>query len=397
MNIPFNKPHLTGYEITAIQQALLTRRFAGDGPFTTECSRHIQAMVGSPAVLLTTSCTHALEMAALLLEIRPGDEVIVPSFTFVSTANAFVLRGAKPIFADVRSDTLNLDEERFENLLSPRTRAIVPVHYGGVACEMDSILRIAARHGVAVVEDNAHGLCGAYKGRALGSFGWLAAQSFHETKNFSCGEGGALVINRKELIARAEIIREKGTNRNRFFRGEVDKYSWVDIGSSYVLGDLLAAFLLAQLKERETIQRRRQAIWNYYFDNLRPLALAHGLGLPVVPKHCQQAYHLFYLLTRSAQERTKLIAHLRAHGIQAVFHYVPLHTSEMGKHFGARVGDCPVAETISERLVRLPFYNSLAESEQSLVVEAIVQFYEPQGRLPYPYYRKEETFTELQD
>jgi len=383
MNVPFNRPYLTGHETEVIQEAFENRRFAGDGPFTHECSQVIKAMVGSPCALLTTSCTHALEMAALLLEIEPGDEVIVPSFTFVSTANAFVLRGARPVFIDVRPDTLNFDEELFESLITARTRAAVPVHYAGVACEMDSILATAARHGVAVVEDNAHGLCGGYKGRPLGSFGCLAAQSFHETKNFSCGEGGALIVNRTDLVQRAEIIREKGTNRSRFFRGEVDKYTWVDIGSSYVLGDLLAAFLLAQLKERETIQCRRRRIWEYYFANLRPLASKHGLGLPFVPAYCQQAYHLFYLLARSCEERTALIDHLKSRGIRAVFHYVPLHLSEMGRKFGGRQSDCPVTEAISERLLRLPFYNTLRRTDQDRVLEAIGEFYEPARRLSY--------------
>ncbi len=377
MNIPFNKPHLTGQEEEAIQQALRNRHFAGDGPFTQECSRLIRDMIGCPSVLLTTSCTHALEMAALLLDIEPGDEIIAPSFTFVSTVNAFVLRGAKPVFIDVRPDTLNFDEGRLEGLITPRTRAAVPVHYAGVGCEMDSILRIAARYGIVVVEDNAHGLCGAYKGRPLGGFGGLAAQSFHETKNFSCGEGGALVINRSDLVQRAEIIREKGTNRSRFFRGEVDKYTWVDVGSSYVLGELLAAFLLPQLKERQNIQARRRRIWDHYYTNLAPLALGHGLGLPVVPAHCQQAYHMFYLLTRDLTERTALIRHLKQRGISAVFHYVPLHLSEMGKRFGGRPGDCPVTEDISDRLVRLPFYNSLSQADQDRVIDAILQFYDP--------------------
>lgn len=377
MNIPFNKPYLTGRENDAIQRALQNLRFAGEGPFTHECSRVIEEIIGCPCALLTTSCTHALEMAALLLDIKPGDEIIVPSFTFVSTVNAFVLRGAKPVFIDVRPDTLNFNEERFESLITPRTRVAVPVHYAGVPCEMDPIMEIATRRGIEVVEDNAHGLCGSYKGRALGRFGCLAAQSFHETKNFSCGEGGALIVNRKNLIQRAEIIREKGTNRSRFLRGEVDKYSWVDIGSSYVLGDLSAAFLLAQLQERENIQARRQRIWDYYFANLTPLALTHGLKLPFVPAHCQQAFHMFYLLTRDLKERTALIRHLKCRGINAVFHYVPLHTSKMGARFGGRAGDCPITENISDRLVRLPFYNSLSQTEQDQVIDAIFKFYKP--------------------
>jgi len=383
MSIPFNKPYLTGRETEAVQRAFQNLRFAGDGPFTLECSRLIEHIIGCPRALLTTSCTHALEMAALLLDIKPGDEIIAPSFTFVSTVNAFVLRGARPVFIDVRPDTLNFDERQFESLITPRTRAAVPVHYAGVACEMDSILDTAARHGIAVVEDNAHGLGGGYKSQPLGRFGCLSAQSFHETKNFSCGEGGALIVNRTDLLQRAEIIREKGTNRSRFFRGEVDKYTWVDVGSSYVLGDLLAAFLLVQLEEREDIQARRRRIWDHYFANLAPLALGHGLGLPVVPEHCQQAFHMFYLLTRSLAERTALIRHLKQRDIHAVFHYVPLHLSEMGKRFGGRAGDCPVTEEISDRLVRLPFYNSLCQSDQDRVIEAIIEFYESPKGLTY--------------
>ena len=384
MNIPFNKPYLTGRESDAIERALRNLRFAGEGPFTRECSRLIEEIVGCPCALLTTSCTHALEMAALLLNIKPGDEVIAPSFTFVSTVNAFVLRGARPVFIDVRPDTLNLDEEQLESLITPRTRVAVPVHYAGVPCEMDPIMEIAARHGIEVVEDNAHGLCGSYKGRPLGGFGCLAAQSFHETKNFSCGEGGALIVNRKDLIQRAEIIREKGTNRSRFFRGEVDKYTWVDIGSSYVLGDLSAAFLLAQLEERDDIQARRQRIWSHYFANLMPLALTHGLELPFVPAHCQQAFHMFYLLTNDLEERTALIRHLKCRGINAVFHYVPLHLSKMGAQFGGRAGDCPVTENISNRLLRLPFYNSISRAEQDQVIDAIFKFYEPVRKTQCP-------------
>ncbi len=391
MNIPFNKPYLTGCEVEAIQQALHNLHFAGDGPFTLECSRILRDIIGCQGALLTTSCTHALEMAALLLDIKAGDEIIVPSFTFVSTVNAFVLRGAKPVFVDVRPDTLNFDEGQFESLITPRTRAVVPVHYAGVGCEMDLILQIATRYGIAVVEDNAHGLCGAYKGRPLGSFGCLAAQSFHETKNFTCGEGGALIINRKDLVQRAEIIREKGTDRNRFLRGEVDKYTWVDVGSSYVLGDLLAAILFAQLKERENIQARRQSLWNYYFANLTPLAATHGFGLPFVPGHCQQAYHLFYLITHDIAERTALIGHLKERGIHAVFHYIPLHLSEMGMRLGGKNRDCPVTEAASQRLVRLPFSTGLRQTEQDRVINAIAEFYEPVKRLSHSLFRSHES------
>jgi dTDP-4-amino-4,6-dideoxygalactose transaminase len=376
MEIPFNKPYLTGRESAGLDRAFRNLRFAGDGPFTHECAQLIEHHLGCRRALLTTSCTHALEMAALLLDIRPGDEVIVPSFTFVSTANAFVLRGARPVFIDVRPDTLNFDEKQFEALISPRTRAAVPVHYAGVACEMDSILGTAARHGVALVEDNAHGFAGRYRGKALGTFGWLSTLSFHETKNFSCGEGGALILNRDDLVERAEVIREKGTDRSRFFRGEVDKYTWVDIGSSYVLGELLAVFLLAQLEELEAIQARRRAIWDYYFAGLQSLGMTHGVDLPIVPAHCDQAYHMFHLVTRSFGERTALIQHLKRQSIHAVFHYVPLHLSAMGHKFGGRVGQCPVTEDLSDRLLRLPFYTTLSRPEQDRVIAAILAFYE---------------------
>ena len=375
MHIPFNKPHLTGRETVCLERAFANLQFSGDGPFTRECSQLIEKLLGGPRVLLTTSCTHALEMAALLLDIKPGDEVIVPSFTFVSTINAFALRGARPVFIDVRPDTLNFDERQLESLLTPRTRAVVPVHYAGVGCEMDAILATAARHGLAVVEDNAHGFAGRYRGRPLGTLGGLATQSFHETKNFSCGEGGALVVNQRDLVGRAEIIREKGTNRSRFFRGEVDKYSWVDLGSSYVLSDILAAFLLAQLEDLAGIQARRRAVWEYYAAGLAGLAARHGLGLPVVPAHCEQTYHMFYLLTRNLAERTALIRHLKTKDIHAVFHYVPLHLSEMGVRFGGRPGQCPVTEDISDRLLRLPFFNVLTRPEQDRVIAEVTAFY----------------------
>jgi dTDP-4-amino-4,6-dideoxygalactose transaminase len=313
-------------------------------------------------------------MAALLLGIRPHDEVIVPSFTFVSTANAFVLRGARPVFVDIRPDTFNLDEDQLERLITPRTKAIVPVHYAGVGCEMDAILEIASHHGIAVVEDNAHGLFGKYKGKHLGTFGCLAAQSFHETKNLTCGEGGALLINDSKYIERAEVIREKGTNRCRFFRGEVDKYTWVDEGSSYLPSDILAAILMAQLEARETIQLRRRQVWNLYYERLQDWANEHAVQLPFVPPHCEQPFHMFYLLLPSAACRQTLIDHLRARGILSVFHYLPLHLSPKGRRFGGRAGDCPITEDVSERLLRLPLYNDLSETDQTLIVDAIRQF-----------------------
>ncbi|HYM09480.1 MAG TPA: dTDP-4-amino-4,6-dideoxygalactose transaminase [Bryobacterales bacterium] len=374
--IPFNRPSLAGREPGYVAEALASSHLCGDGPFTARCHALLEQELGVAKALLTTSCTSALEMAALLLDIQPGDEVIAPSFTFVSTVNAFVLRGARPVFVDIRPDTLNLDEAQLERRISPRTKAILCMHYAGVACEMDAILAIAGRYGVAVIEDNAHGLFGRYKGRLLGTFGCLAAQSFHETKNFQCGEGGALLINDPRFIERAEIIREKGTNRSRFFRGQVDKYTWVDLGSSYLPADLLAAFLLAQLEARAEIQRRRQEIWMYYCDNLHDWAARHGVRLPVVPPHCEQPYHMFYLLLPSLEARQALIAFLKARGILSVFHYLPLHLSDMGKEFGGRPGDCPVTEQLSDRLLRLPFYNGLTPAEQSSVVSALQEFQE---------------------
>jgi len=372
-DIPFNRPSLMGNEIAYITQSVTAGHISGDGAFTKRCHALLEELLGA-RVLLTTSCTHALEMAALLLEIGPGDEVIVPSFTFVSTINAFVLRGAKPVFCDIRPDTLNLDETQLERLITPRTRAIVPVHYAGVGCEMDEIMRMADARNIAVVEDNAHGLFGQYRGKLLGTFGALATQSFHETKNVYCGEGGALLLNDRQYIERAEIIREKGTNRSRFFRGQVDKYTWVDIGSSYLPSDVLAAFLLAQLEVRELIQARRRHIWERYHAALAPWAAQNGVRQPIVPAHCEQAYHMYYLLLPSLAARTALIDHLKARQILAVFHYLPLHLSDMGRQFGGQAGDCPVTERVSDCLLRLPFYNTLAEADQDRVIDAITTF-----------------------
>ncbi len=372
--IPFNRPCLAGREEEYMRRAIVSGHLSGDGDFTRACHAYLERSLGIPAALLTTSCTHALEMAAILLNIAPGDEVIVSSFTFVSTANAFVLRGARPVFADIRPDTLNLDESRLESLVTPRTRAILAMHYAGVGCEMDSILKIAGNRGVVVVEDNAHGLFGRYKGKYLGTFGCLATQSFHETKNFSCGEGGALLINDPRYTERAEVIREKGTYRTRFFRGEVNKYTWVDVGSSYLPSDLLAAFLLAQLEARDQIQARRKRLWERYAEGLLDWADDRGVRLPFVPGDREQPFHLFYLILPSRESRQGLIAHLKERGILAVFHYLPLHLSEMGRSFGALPGDCPVTEDVSDRLVRLPFFNDLTEEEQTRVVDAIREF-----------------------
>lgn len=372
--ILFNRPFLVGKEFEYITAVIREGHAAGDGRYTRKCHALLEEILDVPKVLLTTSCTHALEMVALLLDIQPDDEVIVPSFTFVSTVNAFVLRGAKPVFIDVRPDTLNLNERQLEHLITPRTKVIVPVHYAGAGCEMDSILEIAQRHGIAVVEDNAHGLFGKYKGKFLGTFGCLATQSFHETKNFTCGEGGALLINDPQYIERAEILREKGTNRSRFFRGQVDKYTWVDLGSSYLPSDILAAFLYAQLEAREQIQSKRQHIWEYYYEHLQDWAQDRGVRLPIIPDYCEHPYHMFYLIMSTFEQRQALIEHLKTQEILGVFHYLPLHLSLMGQKFGGKPGDCPVTEYVSDRLLRLPFYNSLTRIDQNVVVETIREF-----------------------
>ena len=373
-SIPFNRPCVVGNEYKYIAEAIANGHASGDGPFTRRCHDLLERELGVPKALLTTSCTHALEMAALLLDCGPGDEVIVPSFTFVSTANAFALRGAKIVFSDIRPDTLNLDEGRLESLITSRTKAIVPVHYAGVACEMDIISATARRHGVRLIEDNAHALFARYKAKYTGTFGSLATQSFHETKNVTCGEGGALLVNDPDLIERALIIREKGTNRSQFFRGQVDKYTWVDLGSSYLPSDLLAAFLFAQLEGRDEIQRKRQRIWDFYFQHLADWATHRGVHLPIVAPECEQAWHMFYLILPSLDSRHSLIAHLKAQGILSVFHYVPLHLSEMGQKCAARKANCPVTEDLSQRLLRLPFYNDLTEPEQLRVVNAVKSF-----------------------
>lgn len=373
--IPFNQPFAVGKEFDYIRQAIQNVHTCGDGPFTKKCHALLEQTLGVSKALLTTSCTHALEMAALLLNLQPGDEVIFPSFTFVSTVNAFVLRGVYPVFCDVRPDTLNLDENKLEKLITPRTKVIVPVHYAGIGCEMDAIMEIAQRYGVEVVEDNAHGLFGKYKGKYLGTFGCLATQSFHETKNFNCGEGGALLINDPQYIERAEVIREKGTNRSRFYRGQVDKYTWVDIGSSYLPSDMLAAYLYAQLEVQEQIQAKRRQVWEYYHEHLQGWAGEHDIRFPIVPDHCEQAYHMFYLLMPSLEKRQALIAYLKAQNIISAFHYLPLHLSDMGRKFGGKEGDCPVTEEVSDRLVRLPFYNDLTEADLDRVVTAIREFH----------------------
>jgi len=372
--IPFNRPSLTGKETRYIEDAIKRCHASGDGYYTKQCHTFFEQKFQVKKALLTTSCTHALEMAAILCDIEKGDEVIVPSFTFTSTVNAFVLRGAIPVFCDVRPDTLNLDDTKLTNLITPRTKAIVPVHYAGVACEMDPILKLAEKHGLYVIEDNAQGIFGKYKGRSLGSIGDFGTLSFHETKNINCGEGGALLINNSELVNRAEVIREKGTNRSQFFRGEVDKYGWVDLGSSFLPSDILAAYLWAQLERWESIQTKRKKIWEGYQQNLSSWATEYGVRLPVVPAHVEQSYHLFYLILPTLEERSRFIAHLRELGIHAVFHYQALNSSPMGIKLGGRVGQCPVSEKLSDQLVRLPFYNSMTEEEQWRVIDGVMSF-----------------------
>jgi len=367
----FNRPAVTGREIDYMREAIASGAISGDGAFTKRCHELLERITGTRKALLTTSCTHALEMAALLLDIQPGDEVICPAFTFVSSVNAFVLRGARPVFVDIRPDTLNLDERLLEAAVTPRTKAIVVVHYAGVGCEMDAVMAIASRHGVPVIEDNAHGLFGRYKGRMLGTFGSLATLSFHETKNVTCGEGGALLVNDESLIARAEVIREKGTDRSRFFRGEIDRYTWVDVGSSYLPSDLLAAYLMAQLEARDDIQRHRKEIWARYASDLCAWASASGVRLPIVPEDREHPAHIFYLLLPSLAARTAFIAHMRARQILVVFHYQPLHVSGMGRRFGGALGQHPVTEDVADRLVRLPLYYQLTADDQSAVIAAV--------------------------
>lgn len=373
--IPFNRPALLGKELEYVKEAFSRLQVSGDAHFCRRAEKLIEDAVGVKKALLTTSCTHALEMSAMLLDVTPGDEVIVPTFTFVSTVNAFVLRGAKPVFADIRPDTLNLDEAKLEALVTDRTKAIVPVHYAGVGCEMDAIAEVATRRGgVAIVEDNAHGLFGSWRGRPLGTFGELATQSFHETKNFTCGEGGALLVNDAAFVERAEILREKGTNRSRFFRGQVDKYTWIDIGSSYVLSDILGAMLLAQLELRDIIQARRRRIWERYANELASWAEAKGVRLPFVPEYATQTWHMFHLLLPGLAARTRFIQHLDERGVKAVFHYLPLHLSPMGLRYGGKPGDCPVGERVSDQLVRLPLFTELGDAEQTTIIEAVRSF-----------------------
>ncbi|WP_211451919.1 dTDP-4-amino-4,6-dideoxygalactose transaminase [Collimonas antrihumi] len=369
--IRFNRPYMTGKEQQYITEAKFGNMLAGDGPFTKRCHRWIEEKTGCAKALLTHSCTAALEMAALLLDIKPGDEVIMPSYTFASTANAFALRGGIPVFVDIREDTLNLDERLIEAAITPRTKAIVPVHYAGVACEMDSIIDIARRHGLVVVEDAAQGVMASYKGRALGSIGDLGAFSFHETKNVISGEGGALLVNAPELALRAEIIREKGTDRGRFFRGEVDKYTWQEVGSSFLPGELIAAFLWAQLEEAHAITVRRLASWEYYHAALASLETKGVLRRPIIPEDCQHNAHMYYVLLAPEVDRQAMLDEMKRNGIYSVFHYVPLHSSPAGSRLGKTIGDMAVTNSTSERLMRLPLWVGLSESNIDTVTNTI--------------------------
>ncbi|MDO8264601.1 MAG: dTDP-4-amino-4,6-dideoxygalactose transaminase [Gallionella sp.] len=371
MNIPFNKPYMTGKELWYISQAHASGHLAGDGQFTKKCSAWLEQRIGCQKALLTHSCTAALEIAAILADVQPGDEVIMPSYTFVSTANAFVLRGATPVFVDIRPDTLNIDETKIEDAITPRTKVIVPVHYAGVSCEMDTIMDIARRHNLLVIEDAAQGIMSTYKGRPLGSIGHMAALSFHETKNIISGEGGALLINDPRLVERAEMIREKGTNRSQFFRGQVDKYTWVDIGSSYLPGEIVAAFLWAQMEEADAINKRRLDIWANYHQWFGSLEQAEKVQRPTVPRECVHNAHMYYLLLPTLTVRTAFIERLKTKGINTVFHYIPLHSSPHGQTIGRAVGDMANTNNAGERLVRLPLWLGLEEHLAAVITEVI--------------------------
>lgn len=371
--VDFNQPAVTGREFEYMAEAVRNAHLSGNGPFTRRCEALLAELLGAPRVMLTTSGTHALELAAILLDLQPGEEVILPSFTFVSTANAFALRGARLVFADIRPDTLNIDERQVAAMITPKTRAIVPVHYAGIACAMDDLMKTAGDEGAAVIEDNAHGLFAAYRGKQLGTFGRMGIVSFHETKNIMCGEGGALILNDPADIPRAEIVREKGTDRARFNRGEIDKYTWVDLGSSYVMSDILAAFLLAQLEERAKILERRAAIWRHYRAGMADWARAHDVRLPVIPDGCEPSYHSFAMVLPTPAMREQLLAHLRAQGVYSVFHYQPLHLSPMGRRHGSAPRGCPVTEHVSACLLRLPFHCKLTVDDLSYVCDTIIR------------------------
>ncbi len=372
LKIPFNKASFHSDAIKNIQNAIYQGHISGDGSYTKKCSELLEAILKVKRALITTSCTHALEMAAILLNIRDGDEIIAPSYTFVSTVNAFVARGAKPIFIDIKMDTLNMNENNIENLITAKTKAIIPVHYAGVGCEMDKILGLSKKYNIPIVEDNAHGLFAKYKDQYLGTFGTFATQSFHETKNYSCGEGGALLINDNQYIDRAEIVREKGTNRKLFHEGEVDKYSWQDIGSSYLPSDILSAILYPQLNDRKRIQKKRKNVYNYYYNHLTDWAHENQVLLPVVPDYCEQSYHMFYMIMPTLKKRNSFLDILNDAGIKSIFHYVPLHSSKMGLKFGNKKKKLPVTEKISDCLVRLPFFNNISKHQLKYIVNIIL-------------------------
>ncbi len=379
MKIPFNRPFIVGKELDYMAQSVLNSHISGDGPFTKKCQAFMEEKFKAKKILLTQSCTAALEMAAILCEVGSGDEVILPSFTFVSTANPFYIRGCKLVFMDIRPDTLNIDETKIEQAITEKTRVIVPVHYAGVGCEMDTIMDIAYQHNLYVVEDAAQGVNAKFNNKYLGTIGDIGTYSFHETKNVVCGEGGAIVINKEKFIERAEIIREKGTNRSKFFRGEVDKYTWVDIGSSYLPSDLLAAFLYAQLENMDEICKRRQEIFDYYYQGLTPLAMDGFLRLPVVSPECECNSHMFYIILKDEETRNALMDYLKSNGILAIFHYLPLHLSLIGRSMGYKDDQFPVTESMSGRLLRLPFYYNLKKEEQDEVVRSIKIFFKGGG------------------
>lgn len=374
--IPFNNPPFVGTELKYIEEAVRNRKLCGDGAFTKKCNAYLEEMTGTQKALLTTSCTHATEMAAILADIQPGDEVIMPSYTFVSTANAFVLRGAKIVFVDIRPDTMNMDETLIEDAITPKTKAIVPVHYAGVGCEMDVIMEIAERHNLIVIEDAAQGIMSTYRGKMLGTIGKYGCYSFHETKNISMGEGGALLIQDASDIEKAEIIREKGTNRSKFFRGEIDKYSWVNQGSSYLPSELNAAYLWGQLEMAENIYNDRMGSWNAYYELLKPLEMSGRVDLPYVPADCVHNAHMFYLKAKDLEERTELICYLKENGIGAVFHYIPLHSAQAGRRYGRFHGEDKFTTKESERLFRLPMYYGLKVDEIEQITDCIKKFYE---------------------
>jgi len=374
ISVTFNKADICDVDREYIFQAIDSGYTAGNGPFGKKVENLIELAIGCRRTLLTTSCTHALEMAALLLRLGPGDEVIVPAFTFVTSASSFMLHGTRPVFVDVRPDTLNLDPDQVAAAITPRTRAICVVHYGGVGAEMELLMSLATKHGLMIVEDNAHGLFGKYNGRYLGTFGALATQSFHETKNITCGEGGALIINDETLVERAEILREKGTDRSKFLRGQVDKYTWVDVGSSWILSDILAAILFGQFERREEIYRKRMAIYNRYDRELASWAVANGVRTPFVPSGCEHTAHVFHLRFERGDQRDRFIAHLAEHGVSAVFHYQPLHLSAVGQQLGGKPGQCPATEHAGECLVRLPLFSSMIPGQQTQVIEAVASF-----------------------